>query len=139
ERVALQIQKQVTAGRHGQAVEAEMRLDVEQELVQGLVRAAPRDLQPRLLAHPLERTLGDAVHAARRIERTEFGDARDLRRIQSVPLPRRNARDQRQMVVRASPLLTALPPTAHPAVFDGLRISLARSAAATNASKRRFA
>src|SRR5207244_5065742 len=80
-------------------------------------------------AHARERFFGDAVHAPRRVESAELGHTRDPRQAQPIALTRGDAGHERQVVVLAPALFTALPPTAHAAVFDRIRIALARSAA----------
>ena len=99
-----------------------------EQLVEGAPRVLALDLDARLPMDALER-LGTCVREGRDERQREAGQAaprRDRARLQRLALARRDARDQREVVVVAPAGRALLVPAADVAVLDRLRVRRGR-------------
>ena len=121
--VAFEVEEDVAGRGLGQAGEAAALFD-GQQLVDGRVGAAPRELDAGLALRLLERLL----RALGRLERdgedevAEALEGLDVVRLELAPVEARDAGDEGEVVVGVTALVARLPPAADVAVVDGLGV-----------------
>ena len=121
--VAFEVEEDVAGRGLGQAGEAAAVLD-GQQLVDGRMGAAPRELDAGLALRLLERLL----RALGRLERdgedevAEALERLDVVRLELAPVEARDAGDEGEVVVGVAAVVAGLAPAADVAVVDGLGV-----------------